>query len=112
MQLMQESLPLAGGMMSASPHRTRLSSMVRVSLCCQYGQRGQGTCLMSSGQPVMMRSVRTHISGSLMKACWKASLWSGIMQAWWIAISNGRSGPGWGLNQKSVSGMTISLPGQ
>ena len=29
--------------MSASPCRTRLSSMVRVSLCSQYGQRGQGT---------------------------------------------------------------------
>ena len=25
--------------MSASPHRTRPSSMVRISLCCQYGQR-------------------------------------------------------------------------
>ena len=29
-----------------------------------------------------------------------------------MAISNGRSGPGQGLNQESVSGMTISLPGQ
>ena len=67
---------------------------------------------MSSGQPVMMRSARAHISGSFTKACWKASLWSGVMQAWWMAISNGRSGPGLGLNQESVSGMTISLPGQ
>ena len=97
--------------MSASPQRTRLSLMVRVSLCCQYGQRGQGTSLMSSGQPVMMRSTRACISRSLMKACWKASLQSGIMWAWWIAISNGRSGPGQGLNQESVSGMSISLPG-
>ena len=88
----------AGGMIRASPHRTRLSSMVRVSLCCQYGQRGWGTSLMPLGQPVMMRSVGTSISGSLTKACWKASLQSGIMRAWWIAISNGRSGPGWGLN--------------
>ena len=67
--------------MSASPHRTRLSLMVRVSLCCQYGQRGQGTSLMSSGHPVMMRLARACISESLMKACWKASLWFGIMQA-------------------------------
>ena len=29
-----------------------------------------------------------------------------------MAISNGKLGPGWGLNQESVSGMTISLPGQ
>ena len=28
-----------------------------------------------------------------------------------MAISSGRSGPGRGLNQESVSGMTISLPG-
>ena len=28
------------------------------------------------------------------------------------SISNGRLGPGWGLNGESVSGMTISLPGQ
>ena len=76
---------LAGGMMSASPCRTRPSLMVRVSLCCQYGWRGWGTSLMSSGQPVMMRLARAHISGLLTKACWKASLWSGIMQAWWIA---------------------------
>ena len=67
--------------MSASPHRTRPSLMVRVSLYCQFGQRGQGTSLMSSGQPVMMRLARAHISGSLMKACWKASLWVGIMWA-------------------------------
>ena len=67
---------------------------------------------MSLGQPVIMRSARACISGSLMKACWKASLQSGVMWAWWIAISNGRSGPGQGLNQESVSGMTFSLPGQ
>ena len=67
--------------MRASPHRTRLSLMVRVSRCCQYGWRGQGTSLMSSGQPVMMRLARAHISGSFTKACWKASLQSGIMQA-------------------------------
>ena len=103
---------LAGGMMRASPRRTRLSSMVRISQCCQYRWRGWGTSLMSSGQPVMMRSARAHISGSFTKACWKASLQSGMMQAWWIAISSGRSGPGLGLNQESVSGMTISLPGQ
>ena len=102
---------LAGGMTSASPCRTRPSSMVRVYWCCQYGQRGQGTSLMSSGQPVTMRSARALIFGSLMKACWKASLWSGIMWAWWMVISNGRSGPGQGLNRESVSGMTISLPG-
>ena len=66
---------------------------------------------MSSGQAVTMRLVRAHIPGSLMKACWKASLQSGIMWAWWIVISNGRLGPGWGLNLESVSGMTISLPG-
>ena len=101
----------AGGMMSASPYRTRPSSMVRVSLCCQYGQRGQGTSLMSSGQPVMMRSVRALISGSLMKACWKDSLQVGIMWVWWIAISNGKLGPGQGMNRESVSGMTISLSG-
>ena len=29
-----------------------------------------------------------------------------------MAISNGRSGSGLGLKQESVSGMTISLPGQ
>ena len=46
----------AGGMMSASPCRTRPSLMVRVSLCCQYGWRGWGTTLMSLGQPVTMRS--------------------------------------------------------
>ena len=102
---------LVGGMTSASPHRTRPSLMVRVSLCCQYGQRGQGTSLMSLGQPVTMRSARAHISGSLTKAYWKAPLQPGIMQASWIVISNGKSGPGQGLNQESVSGMTISLPG-
>ena len=99
-------------MMSASPCRTRLSLTVRVSLCFQYGWRGQGTSLMSSGQPIMMRLARAHISGLLMKACWKASLWSGIMRAWGMAIFNGRSGPGRGLNWESVFGMTISLPGQ
>ena len=67
--------------MSASPCRTRPSLMVRVLLCSQYGQRGQGTSLMSLGKPVMMRSMRAHISGSLMKACWKASLWVGVMCA-------------------------------
>ena len=67
---------------------------------------------MSSGQPVMIGSVRAHISGLLTKACWKASLQVGVMWALWIVISNGKSGPGWGLNQESVSGMTISLPGQ
>ena len=41
----------------------------------------------------------------------KASLQVSVMWAWWIVISNGRSGPGWGLNQESMSGMTISLPG-
>ena len=66
---------------------------------------------MSSGQPVMMRLARTLISGLLMKVWWKASLRVGIMWAWWIAISNGKSGPGQGLNQESMSGMTISLPG-
>ena len=35
---------------------------------------------MSSGQPVMMKLARAHISGSFTKACWKASLWSGMMQ--------------------------------
>ena len=55
--------------MRALPHRTRPSLMVRVSQCCQYGWRGQGTSLMSSGQPVMMRSARARISGSLTKAC-------------------------------------------
>ena len=103
---------LVGGMVSASPHRTRLSSTVSISLCCQYGQRGWGTSFMSSDQPMMMRSARACISWSLMKACWKASLQSGIMWVWWMVISNGRSGPGQGLNQESVSGMTISLTGQ
>ena len=98
--------------MRASPHRTRPSSTVRFSQCCQYGWRGQGTSLMSLGQPVMMRLARARISGSFTKACWKASLWSCVMQAWWIAISSGRSGPGLGLNQESMSGMTISLPGR
>ena len=65
---------LAGGMMSASPHRTRPSLMVRVSLCCQYRQRGWGTSLMSAGQPVMMMLARALISGSLMKACWESFL--------------------------------------
>ena len=65
--------------MRASPHRTRPSSTVRVSQCCQYGWRGQGTSLMSLGQPVMMGSARAHISGSFTKACWKASLQSGMM---------------------------------
>ena len=55
--------------MRASPCRTRPSSTVRVSQCCQYGQRGRGTSLMSSGQPVMMRLARAHISGSFTKAC-------------------------------------------
>ena len=72
---------LGGGMMSASPHRTRLSLMVRVSLCWNYGPRGQGTSMMSLGQPVTIRSAKACISGSLMKACWKASLQFGIMQA-------------------------------
>ena len=98
--------------MRASPCRTRPSSMMRVSQCCQYGWRGWETSLMSLGQAVMMRSARACISGSFTKACWKASLQSGVMWAWWIVISNGRSGPGWGLNLESVSGMTISLPGQ
>ena len=66
---------------------------------------------MSLVQPVLMRSARVCISGSFAKACWKASLQSGVMQAWWIAISSGRSGPGLGLNQEGVSDMTISLPG-
>ena len=67
--------------MRASPHRTRPSSMVRVSRCCQYGRRGGGTSLMSSGRPVMMRLARACISGSFIKACWKASLQSGMMRA-------------------------------
>ena len=48
---------------------------------------------MSSGQPVMMRSARACISGSFTKACWKASLQSGVMWAWWMAVSSRRSGP-------------------
>ena len=67
--------------MSGSPHRTRPSLMVRVYLHCQYGCREQETSLMSLGLPETMRSARAHISGSLMKACWKASLQSGIMWA-------------------------------
>ena len=93
---------LVGGMTSASPHSTRLSLMVKVSLCCQYGQRGWETSFMSLGQPVTKRSARHHISGLLMKACWKACLQVGVMWAWWIAISNGRLGPDWGLNRESV----------
>ena len=63
--------------MRASPHRTRPSSMVRVSQCCQYGHNGQGTALISLGQPVMIMLVRACISGSLTKACWNASFLSG-----------------------------------
>ena len=33
------------------------------------------------GQPVMMRSARARISESFTKACWKASLQSGMMRA-------------------------------
>ena len=84
---------LAGGMTSASPHRTRLSLTVSISLCCQYRWRGQGTSLMSSGQPVMIRLVRAHISGLLTKAYWKASLQVGVMWAWLMATSSERSGP-------------------
>ena len=47
-----------GGTMRASPWRTRPSSMVGVSWCCQYGCKGQGTTYMSSGWPVMMMLVR------------------------------------------------------
>ena len=49
--------------MRVSPQRTRPSSTVRVSQCCQYGHKGQGTAFMSSGQPVMIVSARVHISG-------------------------------------------------
>ena len=101
-----------GGMMRASPHRARPSSTVRVPQCCQYGHNGQGTALMLSGQPVMIMSARAHISGSLTKACWNASSLSGDRQAWWMAMSSGMLGPGWGLNHESVSGRAISLPGQ
>ena len=59
--------------MRASPLRPGSSSMVRVSQCCQYGCNGQGTTLMSSGQPVMIMLARVHISGLLTKACWNAS---------------------------------------
>ena len=65
----------AGGMASASLCRTRPSLMVRVSLCYQYRWRGQGTSLMSLGQPVMLRLARALISGLSTKACWKSSLW-------------------------------------
>ena len=66
-----------GGMMRTSPHRTRPSSMVRVSQCCQYGCTGWGTALMSSDQPVMIMSAKAHILGLLTKACWNASFLSG-----------------------------------
>ena len=89
--------------MRASPYRTRPSSTVRVLQCCQYGCNRQGTALMSLGQPVMIMSVRVHISGLLTKACWNASFLSGDKQAWWMARSSGMSGPGHGLNQESVS---------
>ena len=98
--------------MRASPHRTRPSSMVRVSQCCQYGHNRQGTALMSLGQPVIIMLVRACISGSLTKACWNASFFSMDRQAWWMAMSSGMSGPGGGLNQESVSGRAISLLGQ
>ena len=62
MQLMQDSLPFDRRNDECfTLHRTWLSSMVRVSLCCQYGQRGWGTSLMPLGQPVMMMSgERSH----------------------------------------------------
>ena len=100
-----------GGMMRASPHRTRPSSTVRVSQCCQYGHNGQGTALMLLGQPVIIMLVRAHISGLLTKVCWNASFLSGDRQAWWMAISNRMSGQEYGLNQESVLGRAISLLG-
>ena len=67
---------------------------------------------MSLGQPVMIMSARACISGLLTKACWNASFLSLDRQAWWMAMTSGMSGPGCGLNQKSVSGRAISLLGQ
>ena len=63
--------------MRASPHRTRSSSMVRVSQCHQYGHNRQGTAWMSLGQPVMIMSARVCILGLLTKTCWNASFLSG-----------------------------------
>ena len=103
--------PSDRGTMRASPCRMRPCSTVRVSHCSQYGHNGQGTTLMSSGQPVMIMLVRACILGSLTKACWNASFLSGDRWAWWMAMSSGMSGPGHGLNWESVSGRAISLPG-
>ena len=86
-----------GGTTRAPPWRTRPSSTVRVSWCCQLGCKGWETSLMSSGQAVMMMSVRACISGSLMKACWNTSFWSEDRWPWWMAISSGMLGPGCGL---------------
>ena len=101
-----------GGVMRASQHRTRPSSMVRVSQCCQYGDNRQGNALMSLGQPVIIISARAHILGLLRKACWNASFLSGDRQAWWMAMSSGMSGSGHGLNPESVLGRAISLLGK
>ena len=100
-----------GGMMRASPHRTRPSSMVRASQCCQFGCNRWGTALMSLALPVMIMSARVHILGLLTKACWNASFLSRGRQAWWMAMSSGMSGPGCWLNWESVSGRAISLLG-
>ena len=54
---------------------------------------------MSLGQPVMMRLARALISGSLMKACWKASFavwhYAGMMDG---DIQMAGWGPGQRLN--------------
>ena len=48
-----------------------------------------------------------------MKACWKASLWVWHYVSMMDSNIQWKVGAWpWGLNQESVSGMTISLPGQ
>ena len=97
--------------MSASPHRTRPSSLVRVSLCCQYGQRGQGTSLMSLGQTVMMRLARAHIFWIIDKG-----LLESFFVVWhYVDMMDGNiqwQFRAWLRTELRVSGMTISLPGQ
>ena len=86
-----------GEMMRASPWDLSPSSTVSDSQCYQKGHSGHVTYLMSSSQLEMMMSSRKCISSSFSKANWRAYFQTGDRPAWWMAISNAISGPGFNL---------------
>ena len=91
-----------GGMMRASPHRTRPSSTVRVSHnVASKDIRGARNHLYVIWANWWWWCQQECASlESLMKVCWNASFCSGDRWAWWKAMSSGMSGPGHGLKQE------------